>query len=74
MIDRIEFNIQQSVDYILAANADTKKAVKFQQEARRVSFVVVVSVLRMSCPDDLNVVAMLCLNVVVVVVVVIVVI
>ncbi len=37
MIDRIEFNMQQSVDYILAANQDTKKAVKFQQEARRVS-------------------------------------
>ncbi|CAF0788090.1 unnamed protein product [Brachionus calyciflorus] len=37
MIDRIEFNIQQSVDYILAANQDTKKAVKYQREARRVS-------------------------------------
>lgn len=38
MIDRIEFNIQQSVDYILAANQDTKKAVKYQREARRVSY------------------------------------
>jgi hypothetical protein len=37
MIDRIEFNISQSADYITAANQDTKKAVKFQQEARRVS-------------------------------------
>ena len=37
MIDRIEFNIQQSVDFIVSANADTKKAIKFQQEARRVS-------------------------------------
>jgi hypothetical protein len=37
MIDRIEFNILQSADFITAANADTKKAVKFQQEARRVS-------------------------------------
>ena len=37
MIDRIEFNIQQSVDFITSANADTKKAIKFQQEARRVS-------------------------------------
>ena len=38
MIDRIEFNIQQSVDFILTANQDTKKAVKFQREARRVFF------------------------------------
>ena len=38
MIDRIEFNIQQSIDFITSANADTKKAIKFQQEARRVSF------------------------------------
>jgi t-SNARE complex subunit (syntaxin) len=37
MIDRIEFNIQQSADYITAAKQDTKKAVKYQQEARRVS-------------------------------------
>ena len=37
MIDRIEFNMQQSVDYITAANQDTKKAIKFQREARRVS-------------------------------------
>jgi len=35
MIDRIEFNIQQSIDFITSANADTKKAIKFQQEARR---------------------------------------
>ena len=41
MIDRIEFNMQQSVDYVLAANADTKKAVKYQQEARRVSQIYV---------------------------------
>ena len=37
MIDRIEFNIQQSVDYITAAKQDTKKAVKYQRAARRVS-------------------------------------
>jgi hypothetical protein len=36
MIDRIEFNIQQSVDFITRANADTKKAVKYQAAARRV--------------------------------------
>lgn len=38
MIDRIEFNIQQSVDYITAAKQDTKKAVKYQRAARRVSY------------------------------------
>lgn len=37
MIDRIEFNIQQSADYITAAKQDTKKAVKYQREARRVN-------------------------------------
>lgn len=42
MIDRIEFNIQQSADYITAAKQDTKKAVKYQQEARRVSRIGVV--------------------------------
>ena len=36
MIDRIEFNIQQSVDFITAAKQDTKKAVKYQKAARRV--------------------------------------
>ncbi len=45
MIDRIEFNIQQSVDFIVSANADTKKAIKFQQEARRVSYLL----LRLTC-------------------------
>merc|ERR1711884_695581 len=35
MIDRIEFNIQQSVDFITSANADTKKALKYQSKARR---------------------------------------
>ncbi|XP_076333534.1 syntaxin-like [Tachypleus tridentatus] len=35
MIDRIEYNVQQSVDYIDAAKRDTKKAVKYQSKARR---------------------------------------
>jgi syntaxin 1A len=39
MIDRIEFNIQQSVDFITAAKQDTKKAVKYQRAARRVCFI-----------------------------------
>lgn len=36
MIDRIEYNVEQSVDYIETAKADTKKAVKYQSKARRV--------------------------------------
>lgn len=37
MIDRIESNMDQSVGFVERAVADTKKAAKFQQEARRVS-------------------------------------
>lgn len=40
MIDRIEYNVEQSVDYIETAKADTKKAVKYQSKARRVSLIV----------------------------------
>uniref|UniRef100_A0A670ZHW1 t-SNARE coiled-coil homology domain-containing protein n=1 Tax=Pseudonaja textilis TaxID=8673 RepID=A0A670ZHW1_PSETE len=35
MIDRIENNMDQSVGFVERAVADTKKAVKFQSEARR---------------------------------------
>ncbi|XP_008418555.1 syntaxin 3b isoform X6 [Poecilia reticulata] len=35
MIDRIESNMDQSVGFVERAVADTKKAAKFQQEARR---------------------------------------
>lgn len=38
MIDRIEFNVDQAVDYIETAKADTKKAVKYQSAARKVRF------------------------------------
>ena len=38
MIDRIEFNVEQSVDYVETAKMDTKKAVKYQSKARRVSY------------------------------------
>lgn len=44
MIDRIEFNIQQSADYITAAKQDTKKAVKYQREARRVLYLIYIDV------------------------------
>lgn len=37
MIDRIESNMDQSVGFVERAVSDTKKAAKFQQEARRVS-------------------------------------
>jgi len=37
MIDRIEFNVEKTVDYIESAKQDTKKAVKYQSKARRVS-------------------------------------
>lgn len=37
MIDRIEYNVEQSVDYVERAVSDTKKAVKYQSKARRVS-------------------------------------
>ncbi|RUS71451.1 hypothetical protein EGW08_020782 [Elysia chlorotica] len=35
MIDRIEYNVEQAVDYIETAKMDTKKAVKYQSKARR---------------------------------------
>ncbi|KAF6032615.1 Syx1A [Bugula neritina] len=35
MIDRVEFNVNQSVDYVKTATADTKKALKYQSAARR---------------------------------------
>lgn len=37
MIDRIEYNVEQSVDYIETAKQDTKRAVKYQSKARKVS-------------------------------------
>lgn len=45
MIDRIEYNVEQSVDYIETAKQDTKKAVKYQSKARRVSKITKFSVL-----------------------------
>ena len=37
MIDRIEYNVEHSVDYVERAVSDTKKAVKYQSKALRVS-------------------------------------
>ena len=39
MIDRIEYNVEHAVDYVERAVSDTKKAVKYQSKARRVSTV-----------------------------------
>jgi syntaxin 1A len=35
MIDRIEFNVEKSVEYVDTAVADTKKALEYQSKARR---------------------------------------
>ncbi|PAA92647.1 hypothetical protein BOX15_Mlig016078g1 [Macrostomum lignano] len=43
MIDRIEFNVQQAVDYIETAKQDTKKAVKYQSKARRKKICLIVT-------------------------------
>lgn len=40
MIDRIEYNVEQAVDFVQSAKSDTKKAVKYQSKARRVSFCI----------------------------------
>lgn len=37
MIDRIEYNVEHAVDYVQTATQDTKKALKYQSKARRVS-------------------------------------
>jgi len=42
MIDRIEFNVVQSENFVKAASTDTKKAVKFQSAARRVSLIIII--------------------------------
>uniref|UniRef100_A0A3Q2QA71 Syntaxin-3 n=1 Tax=Fundulus heteroclitus TaxID=8078 RepID=A0A3Q2QA71_FUNHE len=45
MIDRIESNMDQSVGFVERAVADTKKAAKYQQEARRLNSFTVFNVL-----------------------------
>ncbi|CAF1261054.1 unnamed protein product [Adineta steineri] len=42
MIDRIEFNVVQSENFVKAASTDTKKAVKFQSAARRKKIILIV--------------------------------
>ncbi|XP_036135342.1 syntaxin-1A isoform X1 [Molossus molossus] len=42
MIDRIEYNVEQSVDYVERAVSDTKKAVKYQSKARRKKIMIII--------------------------------
>lgn len=45
MIDRIEYNVEQAVDFVQSAKTDTKKAVKYQSKARRKKILIIVCVL-----------------------------
>ncbi|KAL7060313.1 hypothetical protein AAHC03_09649 [Spirometra sp. Aus1] len=49
MIDRIEFNVDQAVDYIETAKADTKKAVKYQSAARKKMIIIAICVAILIC-------------------------
>lgn len=40
MVNSIEKNVMNAVDYVEHAKEETKKAVKYQSKARRVSFPV----------------------------------
>ncbi|XP_063722054.1 syntaxin-like isoform X2 [Symsagittifera roscoffensis] len=42
MIDRIEYNVEQSVDYVSKATQDTKKAVRYQSAARRKKIMILI--------------------------------
>ncbi|XP_071214172.1 syntaxin-1A-like isoform X1 [Salvelinus alpinus] len=42
MIDRIEYNVEHSVDYVERAVSDTKKAVKYQSKARRKKILIII--------------------------------
>ncbi|KAM6970352.1 syntaxin-1A [Aplochiton taeniatus] len=42
MIDRIEYNVEHSVDYVERAVSDTKKAVKYQSKARRKKIMIAI--------------------------------
>ncbi|XP_067102197.1 syntaxin-1A [Osmerus mordax] len=42
MIDRVEYNVEHSVDYVERAVSDTKKAVKYQSKARRKKILILI--------------------------------
>jgi len=39
MVDRIEYNVENSVNYVSSAVSDTKKAIMYQSKARRVKYI-----------------------------------
>lgn len=41
MIDRIEYHVEHAMDYVQTATQDTKKALKYQSKARRVSRIII---------------------------------
>lgn len=43
MIDRIEYHVEHAVDYVQTATQDTKKALKYQSRARRVSLLFMIT-------------------------------
>lgn len=45
MVDRIEYNVEKSVDFVASAVVETKKAVKYQSKARRKKFIIIAIVL-----------------------------
>lgn len=49
MIDRIEYNVEKTVDYVAEAKADTKKAVKYQSKARRKMIFVIICIVVLVC-------------------------
>lgn len=50
MIDRIEYNVEHSVDYVERAVSDTKKAVKYQSQARKVREATPTTPATTACP------------------------
>ena len=53
MIDRIEYHVEHAVDYVQTATQDTKKALKYQSKARRVSFYCVFMVVTYNTNTEL---------------------
>ena len=46
MINRVEYNVDQAADYVQSAKMETKKAVRYQSKARRVSSILFFSQLQ----------------------------
>lgn len=52
MIDRIEYHVEHAVDYVQTATQDTKKALRYQSRARRVSIVATVLAFKLDIVQD----------------------